>query len=116
LSEVKFERTGGSKVPGLKERKIKIKIKEIRILIRIYILEFLEENLLLEIEWFFEMGAKIDFKLKLLKIDDKRRKIKIPIIITRKDKEEYESEDEIEDETYYLNSTDSEIEIASDND
>ena len=57
---------------------------------------------------------KIDFKSKLLKIDDKRRKIKIPIIITRKNKEEYESEEEIE--VYYSNSTDSEIEIASDDD
>ncbi len=35
-------------------------------------------------------------------------------MITRKDEEEYESEEEIEDEAYYLNSTDSEIEIASD--
>jgi len=35
-------------------------------------------------------------------------------MITRKDEEEYKSEEEIEDEAYYSNSTDLEIEIASD--
>ncbi len=58
------------------------------------------------------MRVKVDFKSKLLKINDKRRKIKIPIMITRKNEEEYKSEDK----TYYSNSTDSEIEIASNND
>ena len=37
-------------------------------------------------------------------------------MITRKDEEEYESEEEIEDKAYYSNLTDSEIEIASDDD
>ncbi len=37
-------------------------------------------------------------------------------MITKKDEEEYKSEEEIEDEAYYSNLTDSEIEIASDND
>ena len=37
-------------------------------------------------------------------------------MIIRKDKEEYKSEEEIEDEAYYSNLTDSEIEIASDDD
>ncbi len=37
-------------------------------------------------------------------------------MIIRKDKKKYKSEEEIENKTYYLNSTDSEIEIASDND
>jgi len=37
-------------------------------------------------------------------------------MITRKDKEEYESEKEIEDEAYYSNIIDSELEIASDDD
>ena len=114
LSKVKFKLADGSRVPSLGEIEIKIKIKEIRILIRVHILESLEENLLLEIEQFFEIGAKIDFKLKLLKINDKRRKIKISIIITRKDEEEYKSENKIEDEAYYSNSTDSEIKIVLD--
>src|SRR6266540_3434357 len=110
LSKVKFKLADGSRVPSLGEIEIKIKIKEIRILIRVHILELPKEDLLLGIEWFFETGVKIDFKSKILKIDDKRRKIKIPIMITRKDKEEYESKEEIEDEAYYSNSTDLEIE------
>ena len=115
-SKVKFKLADGSRVPLLGEIKIKIKIKEIRILIRVHILESSEEDLLLRIEQFLETEAKIDFKLKLLKIDDKRRKIKIPIMITKKDEEEYKSEEEIEDEAYYSNLIDSELEIALDND
>ncbi len=34
-------------------------------------------------------------------------------MITRKDEKEYESEKKIEDEAYYLNSTNLELEIAS---
>ncbi len=37
-------------------------------------------------------------------------------MITRKDDEEYELEEEIENEAYYSNSTDLEIEIALDDD
>jgi len=37
-------------------------------------------------------------------------------MITRKDEKEYESEEEIKNEAYYLNLTNSEIEIASNND
>ena len=37
-------------------------------------------------------------------------------MIIRKDEEKYESEEEIEDKVYYLNITDSELEIASDDD
>ncbi len=37
-------------------------------------------------------------------------------MITRKDEEEYKSEEEIEDEAYYSNLIDSELEIALDND
>src|SRR6266511_4153200 len=92
---------------------IKIKNKEIKVIIDTGVARNIMSKVLKEK---LELKIQLPSKVKLLKIDDKRRKIKIPIIITRKDKEEYESEDEIEDETYYLNSTDSEIEIASDND
>ena len=37
-------------------------------------------------------------------------------MIIRKDKEEYKSEEKIEDEIYYSNLMDSELEIASEND
>src|SRR6266542_2793000 len=88
---------------------IKIKDKEIKAIIDIGAARNIMSKVLKE-----KLGLKKNLKSKLLKIDDKRRKIKIPIMITRKDEEEYESEEEIEDEAYYLNSTDSEIEIASD--
>ncbi len=75
-SKVKFKLADRSRIPSLGEIKIKIKIKKIRILIKVHVLEFLKKDLLLETEWFFKTGAKIDFKSKLLKIDDKRKKIK----------------------------------------
>ncbi len=49
-SKVKFKFADESKVPSLGKIKIKIKIKEIRIPIRIYILESSEEDLLLGIK------------------------------------------------------------------
>src|SRR6266540_5515072 len=49
-SKIKFKLADGSRVPLLGEIEIKIKIKEIRIPIRVYILESLEEDLLLETE------------------------------------------------------------------
>jgi len=49
-SKVKFKLADGSRVPLLGEIEIKIKIKEIRIPIRIHILEFPEEDLLLGTE------------------------------------------------------------------
>ena len=115
LSKVKFKLADGSRVLSLGEIEIKIKIKEIRIPIRIHILESPEEDLLLETEWFFETEVKIDFKSKLLKIDNKKRKIKIPIMIIRKNKEEYESNKKIKDKIYYyLSLTNSKLEIALD--
>jgi len=49
-SKVKFKLADGSRISSLEEIKIKIKIKEIRILIKVHVLESLEEDLLLEIE------------------------------------------------------------------
>ncbi len=74
LSKVKFKLADRNRVLSLGKIKIKIKIKEIRIPIKVHILEFPEEDLLLETEQFLEIRAKIDFKSKLLKIDDKRKK------------------------------------------
>ena len=113
-NKVKFKLINENRVPSLEEIEIKIKIKEIRIPIKVHILEFSKEDLLLETEQFFETRAKIDFKSRLLKIDNKRRKIKISIMITKKNEEEYKFEKETEDEAYYSNSIDSELKIASD--
>src|SRR6266542_1965772 len=69
-NKVKFKLADRSRVLSLGK-------KEIKIPIRVHILESPEEDLLLRIEWFLEIGAKINFKSKLLKINNKRRKIKI---------------------------------------
>ncbi len=49
-SKIKFKLTDGSRVSSLGEIEIKIKIKEIRILIRVHILKSPEEDLLLGTE------------------------------------------------------------------
>ena len=73
----------------------------------VQVIESQDEDLILGIELFMKMKGKIDFKNEVLILENKRRKIEIPIYFLKKEKENEESEEdsnnESEDEMYESN-------------
>src|ERR1043165_5419156 len=90
-SLLRFKLADGSRVPSLGELETKIVVNRIKISIRVQILESPDDDLLLGVDWFSNVNAKIDFETKTLKIKYRNRKAEVPILI-KKENEYYSSD------------------------
>src|ERR1043166_3840765 len=96
-SLLRFKLADESRVPSLGELETEIVVNRVKILIRVQILESPDDDLLLGVDWFSNVNAKIRSEEHTLKIKYKNRKAEVPILVT-KENEYYSSDSETSSE------------------
>src|ERR1043166_1359868 len=96
-SLLRFKLADESRVPSLGELETEIVVNRVKILIRVQILESPDDDLLLGVDWFSNVNAKIRSEEHTLKIKYKNRKAEVPILVTKKN-EYYSSDSETSSE------------------
>ena len=101
-SNITFIVADGKRVPALGKAQVEINLEGKRIPIEVQIMESGKRELILGNEFLLEKKGNIDYKTKLLTIEEKGKTVKIPITFSNNEEESEEelSEEEFEDEEF----------------
>src|SRR6266536_4119227 len=98
-SNITFIVADGKRVPALGKAQIEINLEGKRIPIEVQIMESRKKELILGNEFLLEKKGNIDYKTKLLTIEEKGRIVKVPITFSNN---EEESEEELFEDDEFL--------------
>ena len=101
-SNVTFIVADGKRVPALGKAQVEINLEGKSIPIKVHIMESGKRELILGNEFLLEKKGNIDYKTKLLTIEEKGRTVKVPITFSNNEEESEEElfEDELEEEEF----------------